>query len=83
MGWVFWMGCGWFFFGTLVGGDGDGEEKTPGYVHQGRFRWTTHVVKQSPFLCYMLYIEHWGFRSFMFQDYRERCRRTSMPWVHT
>ena len=50
-----------FSLGPLSGGDGDGEETTPGHVHQGRFRWTTHIVKQPHFLCYMLYIEQWGF----------------------
>ena len=44
----------------------------PGHVQQGRFRWTTRVVKQPHILCYMLYIEQWGFRCFMVQDHRER-----------
>ena len=34
---------------------------------------TTRIVKQPHFLCYMLYIEQWGFRYFMIQDHRERC----------
>ena len=62
-----------FSIGPLSGGNGGVEETTSGHVHQGRFGWTTHVVKQSHFLCYMLYIEQWGFHCFMLQDHRERC----------
>ena len=53
-------GCfGWvvdgFSLGPLSGGDGGGEETTPGHVHQGRFRWTTYIVKQSHFLLYVIH----------------------------
>ena len=61
-----------FSLGPLSGGDGDGEETTTGHVHQGRFRWTTHVGKHPPFVCYILYIEELGFHYFMRQDHRER-----------
>ena len=55
-GGTFWVGCGWFSLGLLSGGDGDGEETTPVHVHQGRFRWTTRVVKHPHFyvICYIL-----------------------------
>ena len=62
-GWTFWVGCGWFFFGSL-GKDGDGEEKTTGHVYQGRFSLdnVSRCFQTSTFfLCYILYIERWGF----------------------
>ena len=43
-----------FSLGSLSGGDGDGQETTPGHVQQGRFRWTTHFVKQPHFLLYVI-----------------------------
>ncbi len=61
-GWGFGGGL-WmvFLWGPFEGGDG--EETTPGYVHQGRFRWTTRVVNQPHFLFNIprLYIEQGGF----------------------
>ena len=61
-----WVGCGWFFFGAL-GEDGDGEEKTPGDVQQGRFSLDDARFQTAPFLCYILCIEQWGFRCIMFK----------------
>ena len=62
-----------FFLGPLSGGDGDGEETTSGHVHQGRFRWTTRIVKHLHFfMLYVIYLVVGGC-FFMFQDHRERC----------
>jgi hypothetical protein len=68
MGSLFWVGCGWFFW---VGRGG--EEKAPGHVHKGRFSLsrTTRTFKQSHFLCYILYIDQWGFHCSMPSDHRE------------
>ena len=82
MGGAFWVGCGWFFFGALVGGDGGGEETMSGHVQQVVFA-GRHAFSNSPILCHMLYIEQWGFRCTMLQDHRERCPRASMPWADT
>ena len=43
-----------FFFGALVGGDGGGEETMSGHVQQGRFCWTTHIVKHPHFMFYVV-----------------------------
>ena len=58
-----------FLWDPCRGGTGTGKSQC---VQQGRFHWTTSVGKQTHFLCYMLYIEQWGFRFFMFQEHRER-----------
>ena len=55
MGGAFWVGYGWFFFGALVGGDGGGEEKTPGHVHQGRFA-GRRAFLNSPIMYVICYI---------------------------
>ena len=63
-----------FLWVPCRGGTGVGKRQHQvTYITEGRFRWTTCVVKQSHFLCYMLYIEQWGFHCFMLQDHRERC----------
>ena len=54
-------GCfGWVVdgisLGSLSGGDGDGEEKTPGHVQQGRFT-GRHTFLNNPIfyvICYIL-----------------------------
>jgi hypothetical protein len=52
-------------------GDGGGEEETPGHVLSSLFCRTTRVAKRDklkrPFLCYILYIEQWGFHYNMCQ----------------
>jgi hypothetical protein len=54
---TFWVGCGWFF------GGGRGRPRgTPRHVLLRCF----HSSKQ-PFLCYILYVEQWGFRCSMRQ----------------
>ncbi len=37
----------------------------------------------SPLLCYILYIDQWGFHCMIRQDHRERCPRSSMTWADT
>jgi hypothetical protein len=77
MGRRFWVGCGFFSWGG-----GRGEEETPGHVLLSRFRRTTRVSKQS-FLCYILYIDQWGFSLQHAPDNRERCPQSSRPWEDT
>ena len=79
MGGAFWVGCGWFFFGPLVGGgrgwSGWGRENDRVRSAGSFVRWTTRIVKHSHFLCYMFYVEQWGFHYIMLQDNREECPR--------
>ena len=60
----------WFMDGVTLG-DGVGEEKTPGHgVQQGSFSLETSFFKHPYFLCYVLYIEQWGFLCIMLRTSR-------------
>ena len=63
----------------LSGGGEGGEEETPGHVLLSRFHRTTRVSEQ-PFLCYLVYIEQWGFRFRICQTI-ENDLRSSMTWA--
>jgi hypothetical protein len=58
----FWVGCGWF----VSWGDRGRGRGTPGQVLLRNFRRTTRVPN-SPFLCYILFIEKWRFHYIMCQ----------------
>ena len=72
MGGSFGVGCGWFFFGSLSREE-SGKRQRQGTYSRVVFAGRHVFLKQSHFLCYMLYIEQWGFRWFMLQVHRERC----------
>jgi hypothetical protein len=55
-----------FFCGCFFRGGEGGEEEGRGHVLLSRFRRTTRVFEQ-PLLCYILYIDQWGFHCNMCQ----------------
>jgi hypothetical protein len=59
----FWVGCGWFFLGGRGRGRGNSRSRTVESFFAGR-----HESPNSPFLCYILYIEQWEFRCIKFQS---------------
>jgi hypothetical protein len=65
MGRRFWVGRGCFFLGGRGRGNG-----TPGSVLLRRFHRTTRVQTVLS-VCYILYVEQWGFRCSMSSDHRE------------
>jgi hypothetical protein len=47
-------------------GEGGLGQETPGHVHHGRFSLDDKSFQTAPFLCYILYIEQWGFTTSCF-----------------
>ncbi len=57
---TFWVGCGWFR-------DRGGERKGQDTFRRVVFHCTRRVYKHPHFLCYILYIEEWGFHFIILQ----------------
>jgi hypothetical protein len=64
---------------VFLGGAGEGKRKPQGTSSMVVFRCTTRVDKQDHFLCYILYIEQWGFRCIMLETIGNGVRGPRCP----